>query len=133
MQSLTTSTSPAIRVRPDLQSVIPQATRLVSVLRMWPVEAISLDVKDTVAVLAAQLDDVAARQYAGDTGTDNGTLCAVGCDSAFLVAAMLSTGEAFDLDTLPREAREAFGSLQAQLFRLGLMDVFDQGNGTYSI
>ena len=133
MQDATLSAHQEGRVRPDLQSVIPQASRLVSLLRTRPAEAMSLEVKDTVDALVVQLDDAAARRYAGEIGIDNGAVCSIACDSAHLLAAMMSPGEPFNLTALPSDARDAFDALQGQLYRLGLMDAYWQGGDVYDV
>jgi|GEM_PF-6156029 len=119
--------------RPDLQSVIPHVDRLVRGISALDPAVLSLEVQDTLDALLPQLDQVHVNRAAGDIGIGNALMCGIACDAAYLVAAIVSPGEPFDLDTLPSAARGAFDVIKVKLYRLGLMDDYFQGGGSYGI
>ena len=133
MQAAVLSTPQKAHARPDLQSILPGSAALVAHLCKLAPSTLTLDVKDTMAALVLQLDEVAERRSAGEIDIDNAALCSIACDTAYLLAAMLSPWKPFDLTALPMAAQEAFDALQGQLYRLGLMDNYDQGGGVFSI
>jgi hypothetical protein len=135
LESATIAAGPAGQLQESpgsLQGIVWGAVSLAAWLTSMEAPAHTLEIRDTLEALLPQLDNAMALQDEGEP-LDNGALCAIACDSAHLMAAVLDPSDGFGLATLPQEGQQAAHALLGKLSRLGLMDCYTISGGRFGV